>query len=692
MRGARIAIPLALWLIIPNAASAQDVPGQDLPGYDTEDFLSVTTFSSVVVAPDGRHVAFVASADNFETNKRESAIWRVDLDDDAQVIGSVRLAATAASYSALRWSPGARHLAFSSAPEAGASDQLFVLDMRGGEPRQLTDSESFSEGVTAYDWLPNGSALVFAAPLPPSAEEKEEYEAFYGDVVRYADLPHHSTVDWVSVGLDGGTQRIATVGIQVAELKLAPDGNSIALLSNAPSRPERFFDSAAQQEVYLLPATGGGELQQLTNNFIREVRIQWRRDGAGLYATGLGYVHETRGRWTQAKLFSIGLDGQVENLGPSFNGEFSARYGRGSFVQLPDGTLLANGVVSTRTNIYGVDPRARRAELLTDFHGEVSNLTASSDGNLIAFALVTNESFPELYVARGVGDLMGAERVTDFNVEIASMSMPEVEAIRWPNGEGDDIEGILYWPPGQRGALGLPLVVSIHGGPWSVRTENLGPFSHGSYPALLASHGYLVLEPNYRGGSGRGDEFLHAIEGYSCSRPATDVLTGVDYLIERGWADPDRMAVKGYSYGGLMTNCLITKTNRFRAAASGAGLWNDISYFGTADNWGQTDIRYFGAVPWENLQGYWEESPISGAGNITTPTLVTIGAADRRVPTTQGFELYRALVRLGVSTELLVFPREPHGFREPAHKLTRVRAEMRWIDHYLLGKEVAVFE
>jgi dipeptidyl aminopeptidase/acylaminoacyl peptidase len=266
------------------------------------------------------------------------------------------------------------------------------------------------------------------------------------------------------------------------------------------------------------------------------------------------------------------------------------------------------------------------------------------------------------------------------------MPRPEIEAIRWPNGEGDEIEGVLYWPPGRRGEANLPLIVDIHGGPWSVRTENLGPFGFAYYPALLASRGYLVLEPNYRGGTGRGDAFLHAIEGYSCSRPATDVLTGVDYLIQQGWADPDRMGVMGYSYGGLMTNCLITKTDRFRAAASGAGLWNDISYFGTADNFIQNDVRNLGEAPWENLQNYWEESAIGGAGNITTPTLIVIGGADRRVPTTQGYELYRALVRLGVPAELLIFPGEDHGFVQPAHKLTKVRAEIRWLEHYVLGK------
>jgi len=687
MRTAVAIVSLALLAASMTAASAQ---AQEEPGYPIKNFLSVTAFSEVAVSPDGRYVALVSQADNFERNRRESAIWRIDLDRRARVTGRVRLAASARSYSQLRWSPDSRYLAFLSSRPNGESTQLWVLDMRGGEPWRLTDPERFSDGISTYDWVPAGSEIIFAAPLPQTPEEKEAYEAFYGDVMRFAAAPEPSTVERVALASEvGPAERIATVEFPVATLRISPDGSWIALVSGALSKPQRFYNDFAENELFLVPLNSEGDVRQLTHNFVQENLIQWRRRGEGLYATGLGYVDATRGRWTQARIFRIAMDGRVENVAPGFDGELGPPYANGNFVQLPDGSLLTNAVVSTRTNVYRVDPDAGRAEPLTDFRGALSNLSASADGRLIAFALVTDQSAPEVYMASGVRDLRNARRVTDFNAAFNALPRPEIEAIRWPNGEGDEVEGILYWPPGQRGEANLPLVVDIHGGPWSVRTENLGPFGFAYYPALLASRGYLVLEPNYRGGTGRGDAFLHAIEGYSCSRPATDVLTGVDHLVQQGWADPDRMGVMGYSYGGLMTNCLITKTDRFRAAASGAGLWNDISYFGTADNFIQNDVRNLGLAPWENLQNYWEESAISGAGNITTPTLIVIGAADRRVPTTQGYELYRALIRLGVPAELLIFPGEDHGFVQPVHKLTKVRGEIRWLDHYILGEEEA---
>jgi len=319
------------------------------------------------------------------------------------------------------------------------------------------------------------------------------------------------------------------------------------------------------------------------------------------------------------------------------------------------------------------------------FPDRVYGLTVREGG--VAFARSTAESFDEIWWSPDPDDPGSARPVTDFNAELTAEAAPVVEPFSWTNSDGQTIEGVLYWPPGEHRSQGLPLMVDIHGGPWSARTAALAATGGGwaYYPALLASRGYLVLEPNYRGGTGRGVEFLRAIEGYSCSRPADDVLTGVDALVEDGWADPDRMGVMGYSYGGLMTNCLIGRTSRFRVAASGAGLWNDASYFGSSDNFAQTDIRYDGLAPWEDPERFWDESPISRAGNIDTPTLIVFGGADRRVPVEQGLELYRALEYRGVPAELLVFPGQAHGFTRPEYKLKKVQAELAWIDRYMKG-------
>jgi len=675
-------VRFAVVCVVALVCTGAPASAQEQSGYDLRTFLGITAFDDVAVAPDGRRVAFIAFRDDYEADRTESAIYVLPLDESGRPGAPLRMTYEAGSYSSLAWSADSRYLAFTSTRGDLKVPQLFVLDMRGGEPLRLTDPKAFERGVAAFDWLPEGGVL-FAAPVPRGAEAEKEWSERYGEV-KVLPGPTPRTAFW-RLGRDafgsGEPDSLTAVELSVTELALAPNGGELAFLSGPPTEPEVFFDSFAGREIYLLPLEVGAVPRRLTSNVAAEGGLLWSRDGRALFAGVLGDPDAERTIWTQGRIYRIDVtSGRAQRLAADFAGSLS-----GPAAVLPGDRVLASGALSTRENLYVVDGSG--AQRVSDYPGQLIAPSASADGGVVAFALITDRAFPELYVARGVERAGQARRATSLNAGIDSLPRPEVEPIAWENGEGDTIEGVLYWPPGRRGASGLPLIVDIHGGPWSLRTEGIilngGQWAY--YPALLASRGYLVLEPNYRGGTGRGDEFLHAIEGYSCSRPATDVLTGMDQLVERGWADAERMGVMGYSYGGLMTNCLVTRSDRFSAAASGAGIWNDISYFGTADNFVQNIVRNLNRPPWDALESYWEESAISGAGNIVTPTIITIGGADRRVPTTQGYELYRTLVWLDVPTRLLVFPGEGHGFSKPSHKLIKVRAEIDWLDRWILG-------
>ncbi len=441
MRRARAILSTLSLALTASAANAQEEPG-----YPIEEFLSVTSISEIAVSPDGRYVALISRKDDFQRNEPESTIWRIDLDERGRPTATVRLAASAPSYSQLGWSADSRYLAFLSGGASGESNHVYVLDMRGGEALRLTDPEQFSDGVATYDWMPDGTAIVFAAPLPQTPEEKEAYETLYGDVMRFADEPHAMTIERIPVSLkDTEATRLARVSIWVQSLKVAPGGRLAALLSTAPTKPQRFYNGLSQTEIFLLPLQGDGSLRRLTSNFISEGTIQWRRDGDGLYVNGLGYLNETRGRWTQGRIFAVTLDGAMRRVASDFTGSWAQAQ------QMPDGTLLGGAVLSTRANLYRIDPRSERPEPLTDYRGAVSDLSVSRDGSIIAFALVTDRSAPEVYVARGVRNIGKAERVTDLNADFNAMPRPEIEAIRWPNGEGDEIEGILFWPAGRAG-------------------------------------------------------------------------------------------------------------------------------------------------------------------------------------------------------------------------------------------------
>jgi dipeptidyl aminopeptidase/acylaminoacyl peptidase len=412
--------PFAAIFLTPSAASAQEATG-----YPLEEYLGVTSFGDIAVSPDARH---------FEENARESAIWRVDLDETGHKTGMVRLAASEGSYSQVRWSRDGRYLFYIHSEEDG-KPHVFALDMRGGEARQLTDAEHYSDGITSFDLL-GQDELVLAAPVPKTEDEKKAIEEFYGDVMRFAGEPTLTTIARVEIAAEEAVgELVATVELPVQEVRASADGSQVAIATAASSKPQRFFNDFSEREIYLLPADGTGEPTQLTRNLVLEGDLRWRADDSGFYATGIGDPNDQRGGYTQGRLYTIGMDGSVENLAPGFIGAFSSPY-----VVQPDGSLLASAAVSTRTNIHRVDPGNGDVERLTDFAGTVSSLSASADGGVIAFALISDRSAPAVYVARGAGNLADAGPVTDFNADFNSQPMPEIEAIAWPNGEGDEIE------------------------------------------------------------------------------------------------------------------------------------------------------------------------------------------------------------------------------------------------------------
>ncbi|MBX7221040.1 MAG: S9 family peptidase [Blastocatellia bacterium] len=659
--------------------SLQPVAAEARNSYDVQAFLEQTCFREVAVSPNGRHVVVATVKDNFTKDAEEVALWKIDLEADGTRKEIRRLTSEDASYSNLQWSADGRFLACLSTRKPAAGQQLFVFDMKGGEPQLVSESKN---GVGDYEWLPDGSGIVFCSRQSEGARREQQLRDFYGDVQRYSPQQFQTTFYRIASKdfSQPSAKELASVEALVSEFALAPEGKRVACVTTGSDT----FGTLGWQEteVFLLSLEGKSKARQVTKNFVLEGSLKWGADGA-LYATTIGDFTAKRTTYTQPRLVKIALtDGQLEFVTSDFSG------GVMEFTPLPNQKLLVCGALSTAVNLYQVMPNLHQTSSVSSTRGKISLVSTSKDGQTTAFVRADQTSFQELFVMQGLEKRSAPVQMTEFNADLKQIPMPETQVISWPNGEGDTIEGVLYWPPGKRGNKNLPLVVDIHGGPWSLRTESitLDTSSALYYPALLASSGYLVLEPNYRGGIGQGDKFLNALEGYSCSRPAADVMTGVDFLVSSGWADSNRLGVMGYSYGGLMTNCLVTRTNRFKVACSGAGIWNDISYFGTADNFIQNDVRNLGKAPWEDLKNYWEESAASKAAAIRTPTLIVAGGADRRVPLGQSQELYRTLVRLGVPAELLVFPGEGHLFRKPSHKKTKIRAEMAWLNHYLLDE------
>jgi len=272
-------------------------------------------------------------------------------------------------------------------------------------------------------------------------------------------------------------------------------------------------------------------------------------------------------------------------------------------------------------------------------------------------------------------------RMSEANGEIPRKDLGKTEAVSWKGKDGLEVEGLLTYPVGYENGKKVPLVVVIHGGPAGNFNESF--IGTGLYPiAAFANRGYAVLRANIRGSAGYGQKFRASNFTDWGGGDYQDLMAGVDAMIARGIADPDRMAVMGWSYGGYMTSWVITQTNRFKCAAIGAGLTNLTSMWGTNDIPSAMD-DYFGAAPWDARDAYAKSSPLNFVKNAKTPTLILHGEVDPRVPVSQGYEMYHSLKRLGVETKMVVYPRTEHGPREPKFVLDILERHLAWVDAHL---------
>lgn len=653
-------------------------PGVAADLSDPRFYLSETAYDEVKVSPDGSSLAFLARKNDFEKDREDVSLWIARLDQPSE---PVLLAPLPGGGSGLRWSPDGRLLSLLSADEGTGTDQIVLADPAGGAPRRLTNPARFADGISFYDWLPDGSGVIFAATEPVAESvlaTQKKLEEFYGDVRRSPGPPAPKIGIYRLSLLPAGAapEHVGTAPFEIlVDLRVSPDGWWAAIPGYDSS------ELTATSELVFLPLGPQAVGPRKTRNLTWEEAITWSGSN-DLLVIGMGEEEDGRFAITEERLYRLEPQGgDLVRIAPEIPGSVLQA------VPLADGSVLATAVVSTHIRVYLVEPGGRVRQIHEN-QGFVANVSASRDGRRIAFVGSDARHFPEIYLAEGRDGFAKARPVTRFNAALSASPLPEIETVSWKNSGGDTIEGVLFWPPGRKGEKGLPLMVDLHGGPFgTARVESVGLIgSFMSYPSLLASRGFLVLNVNYRGGGGRGDAFTRAVALHHCSRPANDVITGAESMVARGWADRERMGIIGYSYGGVVTTCTISFSDLFRAASAGAGRWSNVTYFAgnrRAQSWAET--FYGGKYPWEDINLYWQESPVSRTNRVKTPTLAVYGERDG-VTATQAGELYRSLVLAGVPAELLIFPGEGHIFRKPAHKLTKIRAEISWFEHYLLGK------
>jgi dipeptidyl aminopeptidase/acylaminoacyl peptidase len=631
-----------------------------------DDFYAVQDVSDPEVSPDGQWVAYVVTTNDAQADEARSAIWMVSWD------GSQRLALTAAAdgNGKPKWSPDGRYLAFLSGTGGSEKNQIMLLDRRGGDARQLT---RVGGDIGEYAWAPDSKRLVLtmkrseegAVPKPIvidalhfKQDEDGYLEAGLGRHVYLFDVERKEREALTS---DPAFNEDLPVW--------SPDGRSIAFIRTH----EQGADPDGREDIDIIEAAAGATPRTIARPYAPNTqRLRWSPDGAliaflqGLEPKFNAYMQDALAVAPAAGGASRALTGKLDRQVTSF--AFTADSAAIMITVEDDGTVyparvdLAGGAI-TRQGAPGsfvvsaLSSAAGHTALLESNDGALAEVYALEDGRLRKLT-THNDAF------------------------LAKLQLGGVEDIRFKSKDGTDIHGVMVKPPSFVPGRKYPTLLWIHGGPNGQDEHSLVLDGYQFEPQMFAARGFVVLRVNYRGGSGRGAAFAKTIFADWGHKEVEDLLAGVDYLVGRGIADPQRLAVGGWSYGGILTDYSIASDRRFKAAISGAGSANQLATYGSDEYVLQYNNEL--GPPWRNTALWLKVSyPFFHADRIHTPTLFVGGDKDFNVPIIGGEQMYQALRTLGVPAQLIVYPGQHHVFTRPSFVKDLAERMSAWLGRFI---------
>jgi dipeptidyl aminopeptidase/acylaminoacyl peptidase len=632
-RGAPMILILLVLLLLPATGVAQITP---------EQVLNVRQISDLRMSPDGRQVAFTIT-EPVKGTDRNTDIYLLDV-----ATHQIRqLTSSAKSETSPRWRADGRALAFLSDREG--DNQIYLLSMDGGEAQRLTEGKL---SIQSFDWSPDGKLISFLAPeARTDAEEKKIRDR---DDARVVDKDNRLARLWIFDVVTKKVRQLTSGPWRVSDPQWKPNGEGLVVI--ASNHPE--LDQPTSK-IYSISASGGELAEVLTPQGNRFGQVSISSDGKTLAWQGPRDNGEgSADIWVRPL-----AGGQPRNLTAAVDRQFSHMW-------MKDGSMLSIVQTGFRSVFYRItlDGKPEPMPRIDTNPG-----TVAATPGMIVFVGQTATQMPEIYVWDGKGT---PEKVSKFNEHWDKIALIKPEVFTYKSFDGMEIEGSLLKPVGYPTGAKMPLIVHIHGGPAGRWQDSLDQWGQ-----MLASRGYAVFAPNIRGSTGYGQNFLGANKADWGGGDFKDVMAGVDYLIQKGIADPDRLGIGGWSYGGYMSMWAVTQTNRFKASVAGAGLSDLASEFGTEAN-SSGDEWYFG-TPYEHLDAFIKCSPITFIKNIRTPTLILQGEADTTDPIGQSQQFYRGAKRYGAECDFVLYPREPHGFREEKHMIDRDRRMLEWFMKYI---------
>ncbi len=641
-----------------------------------DDFAKVKAVSDPQRSPDGKWVAYVVQSTDVEKDKRDSDLWMVSWDGTQ----TVRLTSGPDNETSPRWSPDGRYLAFLASrgteDEKKKGSQIWLLDRLGGEAQKLTEIDG---GVSDYSWSPDSKKFVFTKDDKDPADEPEKMEGWKRKTAPPVVIDrYHFKQD-----REGYLKRFYThvFVFDIASKKLeqitsgqfndslpawSPDGTRIAFVSTRQGPdPDRHENS----DIYVVDAKAGAEPRQLTTYAGSDSgRPAWSPDGQWIaYVQGEETKYSAYG---MDKLTVIPAAGGVARVLT----EALDRPVSGPIWWSSDGKSLTFTVGDDRVEYVGRTTTAGGAvEKLTTGRRTVSNVSLGADGRLTMLAGSTTET-PEVHALEG-GTLRKLTKVNDDL--LAQLQLATTEDFTSKSKDGTVVNGLLVKPASYMPGKKYPMLLIIHGGP-NGQDDHSFTFDN----EFFAANGYVVLNVNYRGSSGRGAVYQKAIYADWGNKEVIDLLGAVDQAVASGIADPDRLGIGGWSYGGILTDYTIATDTRFKAAVSGAGSALQLSMYGSDQYITQYEMEL--GQPWKTRDLWLKISyPFFQADRIKTPTLFMGGEKDFNVPIIGGEQMYQALKSLGVDTQLVVYPGQFHGLTTPSYQRDRLERHLAWFDKYL---------
>jgi dipeptidyl aminopeptidase/acylaminoacyl peptidase len=673
------------------------------PQLTLDDFFNSVEIRLVQISPDGHEVIVEAVHADWAGNRFRDDLWLY-----RDVGGGSLVQITQSGHDgAAQWSPDGQSIAFLSDREASAAEskapgrgekeglqnaiaQVYVISIKGGEASPVTFGE---EEIHAFAWSADSHSIYFATREPWKKEQKDAYKKEWNDVVQFRKSERGDTIFAAEVApamarrMIGARQlaaasqepkKLAATPYRVSQMAASPDAHSLALTTTSRSG---HLESPEPYGIYVLDLPGGGELRLVLHTAgpvgsWAAAGDSWSSDSRHILFPYECGTPEGPFEGPQSRLYSVAATGgKSVRWASGFTGDLE------SYAVTGEGSVISGARLGTEVKAY-VAPSAG-AELIKQpsWAGTYEHFSSARRSPRVAFVFSSLQRPTEVYLAEGPDKLEEAHPITAFNKLLTERELPRGKPYQWTADDGAVVEGMLIYPPEKFEAKHLPMLTLIHGGP---RDADGNHFEADWYQwaALAATSGWLVFQPNFRGSVGYGDAFTLGIVRHTNFRPGKDVLEGVDALVKDGIADPDRLTVGGYSFGGYLTNWLITQTTRFKAAVTGAG---DVEL---AVDWGNNNAPFafayvIGGVPWEAESTYSAEAPIWRIGKVTTPTHIVAGAEDTTVYVGEDYLLERALETQGIPTSLLIFPGEGHGLdNNPWHGKIKVREELKWLEKY----------